>query len=142
MIDHTAKLIISENCAIRRDPSIVGDGYTVKDTNLAQEFAHTPMFAGRTGLIIDGCNIFNCDFPEGTVIKDNCAWKGVHQDPSPEVEPVPEPSRTDLLAEQVAIEASTNTLEMLNSLLKAAPIDATIGLYNADGVERIVKAGE
>lgn len=54
----------------------------------------------------------------------------------------PEPTPEEILAEQVAERATNATNAMREALLKAAPIEATVGLYNSDGVERIKKAGE
>ena len=79
MIDTKNKIIKYANLELRKDPSVVKDGYTIEETNLSQFTAHTAMFAGVKDLTIRKCNVKNCDFPAGTLVED-CPLEGVHED--------------------------------------------------------------
>jgi hypothetical protein len=57
----------------------------------------------------------------------------------PVAEPLPDLAQT---AQAVAQNAFARPVETMQALLDVAPIENVVGLYNSDGVTRIVKAGE
>ena len=68
------------------------------------------------------------------IVDDGCIAEWVVKEGS--IVPVDEIKQT---VEKVNEFARTHTIETLDALLEAAPIDNAVGLYNADGIERIKK---
>lgn len=114
------------------------DGDIVEGGNLARTYNPAGPFLIDNGkkVLFRGVNLRNCIT---TIPSESCF---THCDTAPDPEPQPEPTEEEILAQRVAEKAFTQTDAMREALLKAAPIEATVGLYNSDGVERIKKAGE
>lgn len=82
MIDLENKRITGENLC--NNLAAIGDGYTVRDCNLSQRGAHTAILSKVKGLTFEGCNLKNCDLPEGAIIKDCLVCHEDVLDPTPE----------------------------------------------------------
>lgn len=63
--------MIYERKRYKQIEGIVQNGDTLLNCNLSQPLPHTPIFAGITGLIIDGGNLTNCDVLGDTTILNN-----------------------------------------------------------------------
>ncbi len=77
MIDHANKLIIKEYLC--DDFSMIGNDYTIKDCNLSQLSAHSPVCSGLSGLRFEGdCHLVNCDLPIDSFVSSSCFGFGKH----------------------------------------------------------------
>jgi hypothetical protein len=48
----------------------VNNGHVFERLNFCRAVPHTPIFAGKTGLVFRGCNLVNCDVPADAVLED------------------------------------------------------------------------
>lgn len=114
MIDTKNKIVNSENVYLREHSEIITDGWTIRNTNLMEKTGHTLKFKGVKNLTIEICNVRNCDFPDGTVIK-NCFHHGLHSDI---VEQTEEEKEQEDIIEKLDYLANKYGVEKVNPVLK------------------------